>query len=95
MIQALSPKPKTAEPKGKAALLLPPILISRQAAARCMGVSLSTLDKLVATAGLPSVWVGERRMFRPADLEAWAARLPPANPPQKNDETVDNTGLGW
>lgn len=80
MLQALAPRPKPAEPKHKAALLLPPILISRQAAARCMGVSLSTLDKLVATAGLPSVWIGERRMFRPADLEQWAAALPVAQP---------------
>lgn len=94
MIRALAPRPKSAEPKGKAALLLPPILVSRQAAARCLGVSLSTLDKLVATAGLPSLWIGERRMFRPADLESWAARLPLANPPKKNDEIVDNTGLG-
>ena len=67
-----------AQTGGRSVLLLTPVLLSRQSAARVLGVSLSTLDNLVANAGLPSVRVGNRRMFRPADLAAWAAALPAA-----------------
>ena len=79
MIQAFVNKPSVkpqAPPGGR--LVLTPVLLGRQAAAKVLGVSLSTLDGLVADGGLPSVRVGGRRMLRPSDLEAWAARLPAA-----------------
>ncbi len=74
MIPAYGPAKKPVEPKGKVVMLLEPVLLSRPMAARVLGVSLSTVDSLVAD-GLPSVRIGGRRMFRPDDLKAWAAGL--------------------
>lgn len=71
--------PKTAEVvKTKAVLLLNPILLDRRQTAKVLAVSLSTIDNLVASGNLPSVRVGGRRMFRPAELERWASGLPSA-----------------
>ena len=63
---------------GKAVLLLEPVLLGRPAAARCLGLSLSTLDGLVSDGSLRSVMVRGRRMIRPADLRDFAAGLPAA-----------------
>lgn len=48
-----------------------PYLIDRQEAARCLGVSLSHFQRHVQPY-LPCVYSGQLRLYRPADLEAWA-----------------------
>lgn len=65
----------TVADKGLPVVVLRPELLSRQASARCLGVSLSTLDRLIADGLLPSVRVGERRMVRPKDLRKYVNGL--------------------
>lgn len=48
-----------------------PYLIDRQVAARRLGVSLSHFQRHVQP-HLPCVYSGQLRLYRPADLEAWA-----------------------
>lgn len=48
-----------------------PYLIDRQEAARRLGVSLSHFQRHVQP-HLPCVYSGQLRLYRPADLEAWA-----------------------
>jgi hypothetical protein len=48
-----------------------PYLIDRQEAARRLGVSLSHFQRHVQPY-LPCVYSGKLRLYRPADLEAWA-----------------------
>jgi hypothetical protein len=79
MIRAYDkPKPKNAS--RKIALLLEPVLLDRKRAALSLGVSIRTLDGLVKDGALRSVQLGGRRMFRPADLRAFADSLPAAGP---------------
>ncbi len=64
------------------------VLLSKREAARALGISCATLDRLVARGELPSVKVSEgrsgRRLFRPEALARWAAekeRLNDDDPP--------------
>ena len=48
------------------------ILLSRDEAAESLGFSLSHFQRYVQP-HVPCVYSGRLRMYRPADLEAWAA----------------------
>lgn len=49
------------------------ILLTREEAARSLGVSLSHFKRHVQP-HLPCVYSGRLRMYRPADLERWVAQ---------------------
>jgi hypothetical protein len=49
----------------------PTLLVTRQAAARSLGMSLSHFQRHVQP-GLPCVYSGQLRLFRMRDLERWA-----------------------
>ena len=49
------------------------VLLTKAEAARALGVSPSTLDRLRREAGLPAVKLDGLVLFRPASLDAWAA----------------------
>jgi len=55
----------------------PPRLVNRERMAKLAGVSLPTLDRLVAEKVVPSKLVGTRRLFEPAKV---IDALPNANP---------------
>jgi phage terminase Nu1 subunit (DNA packaging protein) len=60
-------------PAGKAHLLVPERYIARAELAAIMGVSLATVDRMVAE-GMPSVTWGRRtRRFRPSAAISWAS----------------------
>ena len=48
------------------------VLLTKTEAARALGVSPSTLDRLRREAGLPAVKLDGLVLFRPASLDAWA-----------------------
>lgn len=49
------------------------ILLDKRSAARKLGVSVSTLDRL-REKGLPAIKVDSKVLFRPASLDEWAAQ---------------------
>ena len=49
------------------------VLLTKTEAARALGVSPSTLDRLRREAGLPAVKLDGLVLFRPTSLDAWAA----------------------
>ena len=49
-------------------------LLSRQQAATSLGVSLSTIVRLIMKGELPVVKVGDRSLVRPEDIAAYIAR---------------------
>jgi excisionase family DNA binding protein len=51
-----------------------PAMVSVSEAAGRLGLGKTKLNELIASGELPSVVVGKRRLLRPADLEAFAAR---------------------
>ncbi len=51
-----------------------PILVTRRDAAAALNISLRTLDTLVSEGQIPVRRVRRRVMFRPEDLERFAAR---------------------
>jgi len=63
-------------------------LLSRQRAAAALSVSVSTLDGLTASGQLASVRVGGRRLYRPADLQAFTDGLPVAERPGQGGSAV-------
>lgn len=51
----------------------PPILLGTQAAAAALSIHERTLRRLVSDGAIPVVRIGRRVLYRPADLEQWAA----------------------
>jgi excisionase family DNA binding protein len=49
-------------------------LISVSEAAQRLGLGMTKLRELIASGEVPSVVIGKRRLLRPQDLEAFAAR---------------------
>jgi len=49
-----------------------PLLVSKRAAAVTLGLSLRSIDELIASKSLRSVRVGRRRLLRYADLERFS-----------------------
>lgn len=62
MIPTTTPHPTT-----------PPAAMTRRDAARYLGVSVRTLDAIVADGHLPVVRVGRRVLLRRATIDAWLA----------------------
>lgn len=50
------------------------VLLDKRTAAKRLGVSVSTLDRLREKKGLPCVKVDSKVLFRPASLDVWAAQ---------------------
>lgn len=50
------------------------ILLTKKEAARDLGVSEATIDRLRKDKGLPCVKLDGRAMFRPASLDKWAIK---------------------
>lgn len=48
-----------------------PLLVGYNDAARMLGLSRRTVERIVLRDAIPSVTVGPRRLFRTTDLEAW------------------------
>ena len=69
-------------------------LVNKTVAARRLGKSISTLDRLVAE-GAPYRMVGARRMFDVTELVAWcsARGRKPTTPAKKNEDTIDVDGV--
>jgi excisionase family DNA binding protein len=66
-----------------------PLLVPKKEAARILGgVSLRSVDRLIADGHLPAVTVGGRVLVRRSDLEAFVDRLPPSS----FRETVQSKG---
>jgi excisionase family DNA binding protein len=68
-----------------------PKLLQAGLAARILGIGLPLLERLADQGAIRSVQVGPQRMFRPEDLEAFVAGLPPwpilpAEPDGASDE---------
>lgn len=59
---------------------IPPMALSVAEAAESLGVSVRSLSTLVTINALPSLRIGRRRLFRPAELEAWLAAGAPTVP---------------
>lgn len=51
-----------------------PLLISRREASQVLSISLRSLDTLIREKQIPVVRVRRRVMFRPSDLQKFAAR---------------------
>jgi excisionase family DNA binding protein len=49
-------------------------MVSVPEAAHRLGLGRTKVNELIAAGELPSILVGKRRLLRPADLEAFAAR---------------------
>lgn len=56
---------------------IPSVLMDGPAAAARLGCSARTLRRVAASGDVASVLVNGRRRYRPADLEAYVAALPP------------------
>jgi excisionase family DNA binding protein len=54
---------------------LPPILMTRQDAAKALALSLTEIDKLLSSGALRSARYGRNRMIFRSSLEAFAERL--------------------
>lgn len=63
-----------------------PLLITRRDAAAALNVSLRTLDTLVSEGQIPVRRVRRRVMFRPADLEKFAAHAVGARRKVESDD---------
>lgn len=53
----------------------PPRLLNRKQAAASLNIGVRLLDDLVASGTLKSVRIGDRRLFRPCDLDDFIATL--------------------
>lgn len=73
----------TSEVAGSAAgghgvvMAAPPLLRDKRDAARALGVSLSTLERLIRAGRLPAVKVGAATRIRQSDLDAFVSGLGP------------------
>lgn len=56
-----------------------PLLRDKRSAAHVLGVSLSTLERLIRSGALPAVKVGGATRIRQTDLDAYVASLGPAS----------------
>ena len=65
------------------------LLMTKQEAAMRLGVSVRTLERLVATGRLPQVHVERLARFRVRDLEAYVSGLPASQSPQSDSGAPD------
>jgi excisionase family DNA binding protein len=68
------------------------LLWSVSEVAQTLGISRSTVRRLVRRGQLPVVKIGDRPLFRPDDVEALLSRLREARPPVR--EVDDKPGAG-
>lgn len=62
----------------------PPLLVSTEDAGRLLGVSRRQVYRLWQSGALPSVTIGDRRLFRRCDIEAFVAARFAADNPQRS-----------
>ncbi len=74
-------------------------MLDIEAAATCLGVSVSTVRRLVRSGDLPAFRVGRQLRFRPEDIDAYieSKRIFPrgGSPRDARDERVQETVRSW
>jgi excisionase family DNA binding protein len=68
------------------------LLLTKSEAAERLGVSVRSIERLVASGQLPQVQLGGLARFRASDLEAFVSGLPRHSTPQADGELANDQG---